>query len=319
MANNLSTRIICRNRGSEETFSFTSLHSQRLSGILHLPPDNQWRSAIIFSHGWSGNRCGPADLLTEIARALAEAGYAVLRFDFGGRGESEGEGRNSSLLSMAEDLGAATQALKKYLGCRKIIYLGLCSGANVVIGSLKKLPEAEKLLLLSVYPFSDGDTFARDLNRIRHFLQIYWRKAGRVETWRRLVTGEVRLKQVLKVILGPLFQRDKNRRKETPAAETPAMEPRPGPGVKAAAREGRHNASAAPRVHLRNFRSDLPALFVYGSGDPDAQAAEKYYRSYLEEHQLPAQFRILGGANHNFSSVAWRQQLKQELLTFLQQ
>jgi pimeloyl-ACP methyl ester carboxylesterase len=312
----LTNKIINPDHSSEEIFSFTA-NAQRLHGILHLPPQGQWRDAIIFSHGWSGNRCGPADLLTELARALAEAGYAVLRFDFSGRGESEGEGLNTSLLTMADDLCAASLALKKALGCKKISFLGLCSGANVIIGTLKRLPEAEKLLLLSVYPFSDGDTFARDLNRTRHFLQIYWRKACRAETWARLIKGEVRLKQVLNVILGPLFKRGQNQRKETGADS--GKPGKPGSGVKAAAREGRQDASNAPKTHLRNLRADLPSLFVYGSADPDAQAAEKYYREYAQENNLPAIFHSLEGANHNFSSVAWRQQLKAELLAFLQQ
>jgi pimeloyl-ACP methyl ester carboxylesterase len=310
----LNHKITNPDHSSEEIFSFTA-NARRLHGVLHLPPRGQWREAIIFSHGWSGNRCGPADLLTELARTLAEAGYAVLRFDFSGRGESEGEGLNTSLLTMADDLCAASLALQKSLGCKKISYLGLCSGANVIIGTLKRLPEADKLLLLSVYPFSDGDTFARDLNRTRHFLHIYWRKACRAETWARLVKGEVRLKQVLHVLLGPLFKRGQNQRKEIGHGSSS----KPGSGVKAAAREGRQDALNAPRTHLRNLRPDLPLIFVYGSADPDAQPAEKYYREYAQENKLPAVFRSLDGANHNFSSVAWRQQLKQELLTFLQQ
>jgi len=312
----LPAKITNINNTSEEIFPF-AVGTRRLHGILHLPANNQYRDAIIFSHGWSGNRCGPANLLSELARTLAESGYAVLRFDFGGRGESEGEGLSTTLLTMADDLCAATKAVKKHLGCEKIIYLGLCSGANVIIGTLKRLPEAKKLLLLSVYPFSDGDTFARDLNRTCHFLQIYWQKACCSDTWKRLFAGDVRLRQVLRVILGPLFKRGQNCKKEGKEPPSPARKPLPG--LKAAVQEGRKDASKAPKTHLRNLRKDLPALFIYGSEDPDARPAEKYYREYTEENNLPAIFRTLIGANHNFSSVAWRQQLLQEMLSFLQE
>ncbi len=301
------------NSTNEEIFSFTA-GTRRLHGILHLPAQGRCQEAVIFSHGWSGNRCGPANLLTELARALAAAGYAVLRFDFGGRGESEGEGLETTLLTMADDLCAATQALKKHLGHKKILYLGLCSGANVIIGTLKRLPEAKKLLLLSVYPFSDGDTFARDLNRTVHFLQVYWQKACQGDTWKRLFSGDVRLKQVLKVILGPLFRRGENRKKEGPA-----VTPKTLSGIKAAAQEGRKDINKAPKTHLHNLRPDLPTLFIYGSEDPDAQPAEKYYHGHAQENNLPATFRTLVGANHNFSSLDWRRQLIHELLSFLRQ
>ncbi|MFA6931035.1 MAG: alpha/beta fold hydrolase [Lentisphaeria bacterium] len=301
---------------TEESLSFAS-HHQQLQGILTLPVDKALRGAVIFSHGWSGNRCGPGGLLTELARALAKAGYAVLRFDFAGRGESEGAGLQSTLLSMADDLTSATQVMKARTGLKQLLYLGLCSGGNVVVGSLKRLPEAKGLILLSVYPFSDGDTFARDLNRTLYFLKVYWQKAIHPQTWKRLFRGDVRLGQVLRVLLSPLLKRGTNRKKEGQAGTTPNPADFKVRSAKATASESRLEKKAPPRSPLKGLRKNLPVLMLYGSADPDAKPATAYFGNYASEQQLPIRIQYLEGADHNFSSTAWRKQLQSVISKFL--
>lgn len=297
----------------EEAVGFAVQGSQ-VRGILSEPESATVVGTVVLSHGWSGNRCGPAGLLTELARALAAAGYRVLRFDFRGRGESGGDGLRASLASMAEDLAAAARYCRERGGCGPVDYLGLCSGGNVVIGGLARLPSPRSLVLLSVYPFSDGDRFSRDMNRIVHYLGIYWRKACAGETWKRLVRGEINLRMVGQVIFGSLWRRGANRRKETEAVEGRRA---PGQMAKAAAQESRLSGGAAPQTHLHNLRSDLPALMFYGTADPDAEAAMAYFGGYARERGLPVRIETLAGANHNFSSGVWRQQLTGQILAFL--
>jgi len=300
---------------TEESVRFLS-NQQELQGILTLPA-GPFRGAVVFSHGWSGNRCGPAGLLTEAARIIAGEGYAVLRFDFAGRGESQGEGLQSTLLSMADDLTAATQLMKTRTGLRQILYLGLCSGGNVVVGALKRLPEARALILLSVYPFSDGDTFSRDLNRFLHFLKVYWYKAVRPQTWKRLVQGDIRLGQVFRVLFSPLLKRGANRQKEGQPEKAPASADFQARSAKAATSESRLEKKAPPRSHLKNLRQNVPVLMLYGTADPDASAAIKYFGDFAIEQQLPVGIRHIEGADHNFSSRLWREKILSEIRQFL--
>lgn len=66
-------------------------HGERLYGFLHLPPGVGPHPAIALLHGFGGNHIEPHALFPKAARALAGAGTGVLRFDFRGSGDSEGE------------------------------------------------------------------------------------------------------------------------------------------------------------------------------------------------------------------------------------
>jgi len=306
---------------AEEVVGFTA-DKVPLVGNVVLPA-RAARTGVLMAHGWSGYRSGPHGLLTSLARELAAAGYPTLRFDFRGRGESGGDGLRSSLVTMADDLVAASEWFTARCNLTGIVYLGLCSGGNVTIGTLKRLPQARGLVLLSVYPFSDGDAFGRDVHRTWHYGGVYLRKALQGETWTRLFRGDVHVGQVFDVLFGHFLRKGLNRRKEgdaSTAAPTSGATPGSAPGrtARAAAAESRAQGKEPPRKHLANLRPDLPALMVYGTADPDAPAARKYYGDYAREKGLPIEFVEIPGASHNFPSSAWKAQLAGMATDFLQ-
>ncbi len=289
--------------------------ADQIQAILTLPAGTAPRHGVIFTHGWSGNRCGPAAIITALARHLAQNGCASLRFDFRGRGESTGNGLASTLTTMADDLVEASRQFTALSGIRNPVYAGLCSGGNVAIGALNRLPAAKAIVMLSVYPFSDGDAFGRDARRTLHFLKVYWLKATRPETWKRLCRGDVHLKQVAQVILNPLLRRQAGRRREgQPDTTKPAA-----PSVaRATPSESRlQTGQEPPRKFLANLRPDLPGLLIYGTADPDAKAAVDYYGQYIAEHHLPIRIEHINGANHNFSSQVWLRQVAELTIAFL--
>ena len=289
---------------------------ESVCGILSLPATGVPQRAVVFTHGWSGHRCGPAGLLTAIARALAFAGCACLRFDFRGRGESEGDGLHATLATMSEDLRAAETALRQETGLPKTTLFGMCSGGNIAIGSLKNLPATEALALLSVYPFSDGDSFGRDVHRVWHFLGVYLHKACSPDTWKRVFRGEASIGRAFGVLLRPFLKRGENRRHEE--GDAPAKPT--GKTAKASAHESRLDAGKEPpKKYLTGLRKDLPALMIDGTGDPDAPAALQYFGSYVKEHSLPIRFEEIPGANHNYSSAAWRKQVLDFVVPFCTQ
>ncbi|MEY9093405.1 alpha/beta hydrolase family protein [Paenibacillus sp. RC84] len=71
-----------------------------LAATLHYPTDGEdadcrggagkW-PVVIICHGFIGNRIGVDRLFVKTARALSSQGYMVLRFDYGGCGESTGD------------------------------------------------------------------------------------------------------------------------------------------------------------------------------------------------------------------------------------
>ena len=306
--------IDCKGRRSRERHVFFKVGETALSGIMALPENGAPVGAFLLSHGWAGNRNGPANLLTALARSLAAQGFATLRFDYRGRGESGGDGISTTLATMAADLEAAAAFLRNETGFGQLSILGMCSGGNVAIGALPRLGRLECMLLLSVYPFSDGDSFGRDIKRSRHFLAAYLRKACSLENWRRVLTGDASLGRVFKVIFRPFLKRGENKAKEGAMRQSSA-----GTLVKAASNESRKSDGPAPVRHLANLRADLPTLMIYGTGDPDADAAMKYFGDYAREKRLPVSFQRIEGANHNYSSQEWQQELLDHILAFIEQ
>ena len=302
----------------EKAISF-AVDGQPINGILATPENDAPKGVIIFSHGWSGFRAGPADLLTNLARTFAANGYSSIRFDYRGRGESQGDGLNASLVTMADDLVAAVAAAKAETGFDKPILCGLCSGGNVVVGTLKRIPQAKALLLMSVYPFSDGDAFGRDIHRTFHYLSVYWQKLWRGDTWSRFFKGDVSLKSVCNVIFGHLLKRGANKKKEEGSSEktTEDGKNKLPKAAKAAAVESRSQGKEPPKKHLANLRPDLSGVMLYGLADPDATAAIKYFGDYINENKLPIQMHTIEGANHNFSSAEWRRTIEGHMLSFL--
>lgn len=291
-----------------------------LTGIIALPEQEAPRGAVLFSHGWAGNRNGPANILVNMARNLATKGFVTLRFDFRGRGESSGNGLLTTLDTMAVDLASAAASLRKESGFEAIFIIGMCSGGNVAIGALPQLGNVKCMALLSVYPFSDGDSFGRDLNRSRYFLATYLSKACRLENWKRLLAGEASLLRVFRVIFRPFLKRGENRKKEGALNAHPKEikhQENVGTLVKAAASESRNNNAPPPVKHLAKLRRDLPVLMIYGTGDPDAAAAQKYFGEFANEKALPVTFLNIRDANHNFSSQSWQSEVINEIISFI--
>jgi len=298
---------------STETAVCFTVGGERLVGNL-LEPTTPAQLGVVFVHGYSGVRSGPHGLLTALARAFADAGIASLRFDLRGRGDSTGDGQAVTLATMAEDVVAAVAVLRQRSAVRQVILLGICSGGNVAIGSLQQLRDIAGLILLSVYPFSDGDNFGRDLNRSWDHLKSYWRKAWRIDTWRRLWRGELYFRQIGQVLFGHF------RHRRPPAAAAAAADSTAtstAPTTMPKRQEGRFQAEP-PRRHLDKLCCRVPTLMIYGSADPDAEAAQRYFATFIAEHQLPIVIETVADANHNFSSRTWQQHLAQRSIAFCQ-
>ena len=93
--------------------TFTGVAGDRLSASLSSPLDGQMRACALFAHCFT---C-PKDLkpVKNITRALTQAGIAVLRFDFTGLGESDGDFGDTTFSSNIGDLLAAARYMEREL------------------------------------------------------------------------------------------------------------------------------------------------------------------------------------------------------------
>lgn len=91
--------------------SFTNAESQTLSGRLELPVDQHPHNFALFAHCFTCNKNLGA--VRNISRALTSQGFGVLRFDFTGLGDSEGDFADTNFSGNVEDLVAAADFLAK--------------------------------------------------------------------------------------------------------------------------------------------------------------------------------------------------------------
>jgi uncharacterized protein len=95
----------------QESVSFPS-SAGMLSGVIHHPP-HESRGCIITSHGLLSNK--DSDKFIALGEHFAEEGFTVLRFDFGGCGQSEGNIADTTVTGRKEDLLAALAFMQRRL------------------------------------------------------------------------------------------------------------------------------------------------------------------------------------------------------------
>jgi exosortase A-associated hydrolase 1 len=99
----------------------------RLYGILHRPCQPSDEGILILA-GRPALRSGRHRLFVLLARAWAEAGIPVMRFDYRGSGDSEGE--MGTLDQTHRDISAAVDAFQSNMpGLQKVVLWGQCGGA----------------------------------------------------------------------------------------------------------------------------------------------------------------------------------------------
>ncbi|MCE7994977.1 MAG: OsmC family protein [Roseivirga sp.] len=112
---------------------FKNAEGLSLSARLEHPVDKQPLAYAIFAHCFTCTKNLLA--VTNISRALTARGIAVLRFDFTGLGESEGDFADTNFSSNVEDLLYAAQHLAEHYEAPKIIIGHSLGGAAVLMAA----------------------------------------------------------------------------------------------------------------------------------------------------------------------------------------
>ena len=91
-------------------FEFKNENGETLAGTLEEPTHGPQQGTALFAHCFS---CGKNVLAaSRVSRGLRERGFTVLRFDFTGLGESEGEFGNTNFSTNVDDLRSAISAMR---------------------------------------------------------------------------------------------------------------------------------------------------------------------------------------------------------------
>lgn len=127
-------------------FQFQNRNGQNLTANLELPPGGQWQTTALFAHCFTCSRNIKA--ARNISRSLAEVGFAVLRFDFTGLGESDGDFADTTFSSNLDDLEDAAEWLSANLAAPQLL-VGHSLGGAAVLAVAERLDSVKAVATLA--------------------------------------------------------------------------------------------------------------------------------------------------------------------------
>lgn len=164
---------------------------EQLTAILH-PTHNPARVGVLMIVGGRQYRVGSGRFFVLAARALAQRGIPVLRFDARGMGDSDGAVR--SFTDQLPDIQAAVGRLREEVPALEgVVLWGLCDAASAALlywGATRD-PYVLGLALLNPWVRAE-QTLAR--TRLRHHYRIRLKDP---QFWSRLFRGEVHWRSLL--------------------------------------------------------------------------------------------------------------------------
>jgi len=156
---------------------------ERLLGILHEPADAGRAPGVLIVVGGPQYRAGSHRQFVVLARALAAAGYPVLRFDHRGIGDSDGAPR--SFAELDDDIRAALDALcSARPGLERCVIFGLCDAASAAMMYCPTDPRLVALILANPWVHSEAGV-ARAY--VKHY---YGERLLQASFWRKVAAGE---------------------------------------------------------------------------------------------------------------------------------
>ncbi len=126
--------------------SFKNKNEEELAGRLELPLNQEPHNIAIFAHCFTCTKNLTA--IKNIGRALIEAGFGVLRFDFTGLGESEGDFENTNFSGNVDDLVEAAEFLEKNYFAPTLM-IGHSLGGAAAIFAAARLPSIKAVVVIN--------------------------------------------------------------------------------------------------------------------------------------------------------------------------
>jgi len=120
-----------------QKITFTNPDGQTLVGRLELPADRHPHNYALFAHCFTCSKNLSA--VKNIGKALTSNGFAVLRFDFTGLGESDGDFSDTNFSGNVGDLIAAANYLETHYKAPSLI-IGHSLGGAAVVFAAAELP-----------------------------------------------------------------------------------------------------------------------------------------------------------------------------------
>jgi exosortase A-associated hydrolase 1 len=265
---------------------------EKLLGIIAVP-EQPGTTGVLIVVGGPQYRVGSHRQFLLLSRALAEAGYPTMRFDYRGMGDSSGQ--LGSFDAINEDVGAALEAFRmRYPFVERFVLWGLCDAASAVLlyWHATHDPRVVGLVLLNPWVRSTA-TLAR--TQIKHY---YGQRLLQREFWLKLVHGQVGITKAMRGFFRSiLIARSGSRESKSPVA-LPYQ----------------HRMADA----ARHFPGRI--LLLLSGNDYTAKEFLEMAKSnklWQEAIELSIERRDLEAADHTFSTGEWRGQVIEWVIDWL--
>ncbi len=179
---------------NRQKIEFPGSNNTLLAGLLETPDSPPLATALIAHCFTCGKDIAAA---SRIARALVKHGYAVMRFDFTGLGNSDGDFANTNFSSNVQDLIAAANYLREQQLAPSIL-IGHSLGGTAVLNAANDIPESRGVVTIG----SPADAqhvshqFACDIDTINEQGQAEVNLAGRSFTIKKQFLDDIQTTSV---------------------------------------------------------------------------------------------------------------------------
>ena len=265
----------------------------RLLGVMTMPlgVDPQ-RLAVLIAVGGPQYRVGSHRQFVLLARRLAAAGFASLRFDYRGMGDSEGAPRPFD--AVADDMRAAIDAACSQAATDRLMVFGLCDAASSALMYATADRRVRALTLINPW-LRSGDSLAA--THIKHY---YGARLMQGEFWRKILAGKLDWRASLRSALGDAGAMLRGRHRRRAAATGASFQSQMAAG-------------------LRRFPGRV--LLILSGKDLTAQEFAEYTLGAADWKGLLVADRIerfdLPEADHTFSNAVWRAAIEDKMLAWL--
>ncbi|GAB3100039.1 hypothetical protein GCM10027217_18860 [Pseudomaricurvus hydrocarbonicus] len=340
----------------EQAFGFECSGS-KLIAILHNPPevsselppevpsnkvagDPTPTRGILIVVGGPQYRVGSHRQFLQLSRQLAESGVPVMRFDYRGMGDSEGEFLGFE--SVGDDIRSAIDNYQiQFPQLKEVILWGLCDGATAAACYASTDPRVTGLILLNPWVRTEAGQAKAYL---KHY---YWQRLTQPDLWRKILSGKFDLKASA-VSLGHSLKKLSKQAEGTGASVVVGDTAVSAPGRHDKTTGGSHKAGNAQSQSIAKrpkqsgsvleagtsndnlidkLASGLnlfngPVLLVLSGSDltaaefKEAARTTRSLKKTLSAKQTSVQH--LDAADHTFSRQDWKQQVTNITQTWLQ-
>lgn len=179
----------------QEAVRFESRQGHELAGVLHRPDAGSPRAWALFAHCFTCTKNLKAAI--HIADALCAEGIAVLRFDFTGLGQSEGEFAETHFSSNVEDLLDAADYLDREQEAPELL-VGHSLGGTAILAAAHRVESARAVVTIGAPADAEHvlSVLEDDLDTIEERGEAKVRLAGRSFSVRKDFVDDVRSQSV---------------------------------------------------------------------------------------------------------------------------